>query len=144
MRGQVDQVRCFAARSLALATEQQMFEYIGMAKASLAWLAWREGDESAAEACGEAAVGMWQQAPLSTPFQWTARLPLLAVGLAQDRLPDAVGHAQAMLHPEQQRLPPDLTIQLEQAVAAWQQENHIEAGARLRQAIELAQESGFL
>ena len=49
-----------------------------------------------------------------------------------------------MLHPEQQRLPPDLTMQLEQAVAAWQQGDHSEAGARLRQAIELAQETGFL
>jgi len=144
MRGQVDQVKHFAARSLALATERQMFEYIGMSKASLAWLACREGDMPASEACGAAAVEMWQQAPLSTPFQWTARLPLLAASLGQNRLPDAAGHAQAMLHPEQQRLPPDLTMHLEQAVAAWQHEDHIEAAARLRQAIQLAQESGFL
>jgi len=144
MRGQMEQVRHFAAQSLALATERQMFEYIGMAKASLAWLAWREGKGSAAEANGEAAVEMWQQAPLSTPFQWTARWPLLAVALARNRLPDAMGHAQAVLQPEQQRLPPALTMRLEQAVAAWQQGDNAAAGARLRQALELAQQLGFL
>jgi DNA-binding SARP family transcriptional activator len=144
MRGHVEQVRHFAARSLALATARQMFEYIGMAKAGLTWLAWQEGNEPMAEAYGEAAVEMWQQAPLSTPFQWTARWPLLAVGLAQNRLADAMGHAQAVLQPEQQRLPSPLTMQLEQAVAAWQQGDSAAAGAHLRQALELARKLGFL
>jgi len=144
MRGQLDQVRHYAALSLALATERQMFEYIGMAKASNAWLAWREGSWAEAEVNGEAAVQMWQQAPLSTPFQWTARWPLLAVALAQNRVSDAMDDAQALLQPEQQRLPPGLTAQLEQAVAAWQQGDNAAAGVRLNQALELAQQLGFL
>jgi tetratricopeptide (TPR) repeat protein len=121
-----------------------MLEYSGMAKASLAWLAWREGDEPTAQANGATAVELWQQAALSTPFQWTARFPLAAAGLAQNRLADAIGHAQVVLQPEQQRLPPALTQRLEQATAAWQQGDSAAAGACLGQALDLAQELGFL
>jgi tetratricopeptide (TPR) repeat protein len=144
MRGQVDQARRFAVRSLDLATEQHMLEYIGMAKAGMAWLAWREGDASAARVSGEAAVEMWLQAPLSTPFQWTARLPLLATCLGQEQLPDAIGHAQAVLQPDQQRLPPAFNLQLERAVVAWQRGDRAAASACLWRALERARESGFL
>jgi len=144
MRGQKEEVRRYAARSLALATERQMTEYTGMARATLAWLAWREGDWSEAEAEGQAAVALWQQAPLSTPFQWTARWPLLAMALAQQRVSGAMDHAQAMLEPDQHRLPPALTAQLEQAMAAWQGGDNAAAGALLSQALELAQQLGYL
>jgi tetratricopeptide (TPR) repeat protein len=144
MRGQIDRVKLFAARSLALATDRQMVEYVGMAKASLAWLAWREGRWAEAKAYGRVAVEMWQQAPLSTPFQWTARWPLLAVAMAQADISGAMDHAQAMLEPEQHCLPPALTVQLEQAAAAWQKGDNAAAGACLSQALELAQQLGFL
>jgi class 3 adenylate cyclase/tetratricopeptide (TPR) repeat protein len=144
IRGQTEQVRHFAARSLALATERQMFEYMGMARASLAWLAWREGNWAQAEAEGLATLDLWQRAPLSTPFEWAARWPLIALALTRNDLPVAVAHAQMILRPEEQRLPPDLTLQLEEAVAAWQRGDLSAAGAHLRQALELAQQLGFL
>jgi tetratricopeptide (TPR) repeat protein len=144
MRGQVDRVKHYAARALALATERQMIEYGGMARASLAWLAWRERHWAEAKAKGQAAMEMWQQAPLSTPFQWTARWPLLAIALARHHVSDAIDHAQVMLQPEQHRLPPALTLHLEEAMAAWHQGKTVVASACLRQAFELAQELGFL
>ena len=144
MRGQADQVRHYAAQSLALATERQMIEYIGMAKASLTWLAWQENNWTQAEVEGKAAVALWQQAPLSTPFQWTARWPLLAVAQAQHRMTEAIDHAQAMLKPDQQRLPAALSSYLEEAVASWQRGQHAAADGCLRQALELAQQLGYL
>lgn len=144
MRGQADQVRRYAARSLALATERQMIEYIGMAKASLTWLAWQENNWTQAEVEGKAAVALWQQAPLSTPFQWTARWPLLAVAQAQQRMAEAIDHAQAMLKPDQQRLPAALSSHLEEAMASWQRGRHAAADGCLRQALELAQQLGYL
>ncbi len=144
MRGQAGRVRQLAARSLALATERQMTEYIGMARASLAWLAWQEDNAAQAESEGKAAVALWQQAPLSTPFQWTARWPLLAIARARQHLPEAIAHAQAMLKPDQQRLPSALLLHLEEAVASWQRGQHAEADGCLGQALALAQQLGHL
>ncbi len=144
MAGQADQVEHYAAASLALATEWGMTEYIGMARASQAWLAWLAGDWTQAGIEGQAAVVLWQQAPLSTPFQWTARWPLLALAQAQHRAAEAIDHAQAMLRPDQQRLPAALASHLDAAVAAWRQGQHAAAEGCLGQALELAQQLGYL
>jgi hypothetical protein len=71
-----------------------MLEYIGTARANLAWLAWREGDVSRAEEEGRAALTTWQQLPAgfaSCSLQWTALWALMAVALAQGHTAEACG-----------------------------------------------------
>src|SRR5262249_42362794 len=79
-RGQVDETRRRAERSLAAATEHQMDVYVGMARANLAWVAWRQGSHAEAETHGQAALAHWL---IAYPFKWAALWPLLGVAWAR-------------------------------------------------------------
>ena len=141
-RGQVEETRRFSSQVLALATERS--EYVGMAEADLAWIAWREHKPSEAEMHGCAALKKWQQAPLVHPLQWTALWPLIEVTVAHDRLSEAVDYARALLAPAQQRLPGALTAILEAAMQAWDLGQLEIVRSQLQQATTLAQEMGYL
>jgi tetratricopeptide (TPR) repeat protein len=146
-RGQLDQARQYASRSLTLATAGQMLEYIGTAQANLAWLAWREGDLSQAEAKGRAALASWHQLPAghsSCAFQWAALWPLIGVALAHNQTSEASGYTRALLEATQQCLPHALTAVVEKAVTACEESESEAARAWLDQAIVLAQELGYL
>jgi len=146
-RGQLEEARHYASRSLVAATAGQMVEYIGTAQANLAWAAWREGNRSQAEANGRAALELWGQLPAghsSCAFQWTALWPLIAVAFPQDQVDQALDHARALLEPTQQCLPDALTAAVEKAVKAWEEDEAETARSYLSQAIELAQELAYL
>jgi adenylate cyclase len=146
-RGQLDKARHYASRSLAAATAGQMVEYLGMAKANLAWVAWREGNLAQAEANGRAALELWHQLPAghsSCAFQWTALWPLAGVALSQDRTPEASECMRELLEPAQQRLPGALTASVEKVIEAWEKRESEATRAWLEQAIELALELGYL
>jgi adenylate cyclase len=146
-RGQLDQARQYASRGLAAAKAGQMLEYVGTAQANLAWVAWREGNLAEARANGQAALQLWQQLPAghsSCAFQWTALWPLIGVALAQDRADEAATCAIALLGSTQQPLPGGLAAVVENAIKA-REEGDVEGTcACLGQAIELAQQMGYL
>jgi tetratricopeptide (TPR) repeat protein len=146
-RGQLDQVRQYVSRSLAAAIAGEMDEYIGMAKANLAWVAWRQGELAQAEAGGRAALEIWQQLPSahsSCAFQWAALWPLIGVALARDRTSEAVECAQGLLEPTQQCLPDPLTTRVEKAILSWKEGDPHAAYANLDRALALAQELDYL
>jgi predicted dehydrogenase len=73
-RGALNAARRFAERSLAVAARVGMHEYEGLAKANLAWLAWRDNDFSAAEALGAEAMKAWMAACADIERTAAARL----------------------------------------------------------------------
>src|SRR5262249_36259111 len=87
-RGRVDETRRGAEPGLAAATEHQMPVYVGMARANLAWVAWREGNHSEAETHGRAALASWRE--LQYPFRWAALWPLLGVACARGQVDTAL------------------------------------------------------
>jgi len=101
-RGQLERARRYASQSLASATAGQMLEYIGMASANLAWVAWHEGNLAQAEEEGRAALDLWRQLPAahsSCAFQWTALWPLVGVAhTGPDRRSDRVGTSIVRAH----------------------------------------------
>jgi hypothetical protein len=146
-RGQPESVRQLASRILNAATAGQMVEYIGMARANLAWAAWHEGNLAQAETEGQAALELWQQLPVghsSCAFQWTALWPGVAVAFARNWISEASKFAHALLEPTQQCLPDDLTAVVQNAVKAWKGDESKSARTYLAQALELAQELGYL
>jgi DNA-binding SARP family transcriptional activator len=142
MQGDLNQARAYAQQGLEAATAEQSPYYIGVARANLAWLDYRAGRMTAALDNGRAALEQWQS--FDYPFHWLAHWPLLAIQLSQDNVAEAVDHARAMLDPVQQRLPDLLTAHLERAIQAWQDDHTGAAHQRLEQALELAQELGYL
>jgi DNA-binding SARP family transcriptional activator len=144
-RSQVEKVKDYISRSLAMATAAHMPENVGVAKANLAWVAWREGNLAEAEAQGRAALKLWEQLALHVyPFHWVALWPLIGIALAQDQVAAVIDYARALLEPTQLRLPDVLTAVVEEAIWAWEQTQPEMARAHLNRAIELAQKMGYL
>jgi hypothetical protein len=124
-----------------------MPEYIAMAKANQAWAAWRVDNIVLSQELSDEALKLWHQLPsghASTPFQWLAYFPLIAVTLQQDQVLLAVNGARALLDPILQRLPDTLITRLEQAIQAWDRNDAESAHALLHQSIALAQQLHYL
>ncbi len=148
-RGQVEMARHLASRSLADAQETNQQVYTAMAKANLAWIAWRGGDMAGARLLGQTALELFEQwtqwyGHTIYPFQWAALWPLIAIALAGREISRAIDHARALLAPSQQRLPDDLTVLLEKTLQAWEQNQPEAAQDYLHQSVELAQFMGYL
>jgi tetratricopeptide (TPR) repeat protein len=143
-RGQVEETRQLGEQALAVATVLQQPNYIAMAKANLAWVAWREWRLSEAQLEGLKALELWRSAQVYYVFQWTALWPLLSGALTQDRLSEAVDHARALLSAGQHPLPQGLTEAIEEAIHAWDSDQSEAAGMHLHEAMTLAQQMGYL
>lgn len=114
--GRVEESADLVDESLVLSTRLGSPYYIGAAEGHAAWLAYRRGDEAAAQHHAEKAAAIWEGRPY--PFQWIGLMPLLAVAYARDDLDRAGDAARAMLEPTQQILPEALTNALAAMAAA--------------------------
>ncbi len=120
--GDIEKVRRYIPRCIAVAETAQMPEYVGTANANRAWGAWIEKNVNETNQYARMALELWQQVPAghaSCAFQWTALWPLIGADLAQNRASEAVEFARALLAPEQKRLPEALTSALENALQTW-------------------------
>ncbi len=143
-RGQVEETRRFGSQALAVATAMQLPEYIAMAKANLAWAAWREGNLLEAQTNGLAALELWRPLQVVYPFHWTALWPLICVALTQDRLAEAVNHAHLLLDSQQQPLPDALKGVVEALIRAWDSGEFEMGRTLLQRTTVLAQQLGYL
>ena len=116
--GRLDRVRALAEQSLAASEAMQMVDYMGVARANLAWLAWRSGQNDDASRHAEKALSLWATTVYRYPLQWLALLPRMAVALAEGALERAIESAREMLHPEQQRLDDEVAVPLAEAIAS--------------------------
>lgn len=121
-----------------------MLEYIGMAKANLAWVAQHEGKLSEAQEIGQAAYALLQQVPQGQMFPWVILWPLIGMRLAQNQIAEAIEWARALFTPTGQPVPDTLAVVLEAAIQAWEEDQPEIAPAHLNQAAELARETGYL
>jgi hypothetical protein len=64
--------------------------------------------------------------------------------MEKDALVEALGHARALLHPQQQKLPDPLEADLKAAIQAGENEGAEAAGPSLERVIRVAQETGYL
>ncbi|MFL5957098.1 MAG: hypothetical protein ACJ756_06580, partial [Solirubrobacterales bacterium] len=125
----------FAEQALTAASELHMPEYVGAARATLGWVAWRAGDDARAKLEANAALAAYSASAFAAhPWEWTARLPLLAIALGEGRRADAIAHAQAILDERQQALPARLELALREAAD----------GRDLGSVVEVAVAHGFL
>ncbi|MGD9318208.1 MAG: hypothetical protein PVG56_15335, partial [Anaerolineae bacterium] len=143
-RGDAEATREYALRCLQVALSAQQLENAAVARGNLAWIAWREGNLAEVEEQGRAALDLWRTSPFVYAFHWTALLPLLAVAMEKDALVEALGHARALLHAQQQKLPDPLEAALKAAVQAGDDEGAEAAADHLERVIRVAQENGYL
>jgi DNA-binding SARP family transcriptional activator len=143
-RGQVEETSRYASRALRVATSLHWPEDVAMARANLAWVAWRQGNQSEAQATARAALDGWKALQVDYPFHWTALWPLISIALAQDQLSEAINYVRMLLAPQQLVLPDALRTAIEAATQAWDSGRREVACAHLQQAAALAGEMGYL
>jgi adenylate cyclase len=108
------------------------------------WLAWQDGrpDEvlRLAHRIGEMDLTVLGS---GARYRWVYLFPVIAARLATGELAEAVTAAGQILHPEQQKLPDDLTAALESARAAWDRADREAASKHLALALTLARDRNF-
>jgi hypothetical protein len=139
LRGDAARVGAYLPRLLEAGQSTGSPYYLAVVHANRAWLHHRDGNISAAQEEAQAALSAWEDSPY--PFQWLAQWVTLALALREDALPAAVAAAQALLQPNQQRLPDDLAEAL--AIAVQTAESDA-AQAHLARAVKLARNYGYL
>ncbi len=87
-----------------LVTALEMMEDIAVHEACRAWLAWSAGDGATARTHAEEALSLWAQRAPRFPLKWLARLPLLALDLANGHVDDALIQARELRADGQARL----------------------------------------
>jgi predicted ATPase len=115
-RGEIPQVQKCAERSLRTAMSVHMPDYIGVAYAHLAWVAWRSRDLDAVQEQGAAALSAWRGLPVGYMLEWAARWPLIGAALLTGDVPQIIAHAHALLDDHQQREPHALEAALSAAL----------------------------
>lgn len=144
---QVARAATLAGEALAVATAAHMPEYVALARANQAWLAWRKRDLAAVREDAHAAQALWQQLPVthaSAPFQWTALWPLIAAALATDDPATALDAVHQLLDPHQQQLPAAVEAPLTSALQAEADGNRNAAMAEIQAALCAAQKLHYL
>jgi hypothetical protein len=143
-RGDLAATRAWGTKCFGAASTGKMNEYLGVAHANLAWLAWREGDLESAERIGLLALETWRPQAVCYPLQWMALWPLLAIDVERDRIAEAVERARALVDPKQQRLPEALESALHAGISTWSSSGSPAARTHLTKALDSAQQLGFL
>lgn len=104
---------------LTFAQERSMFDYVGVARATLAWCAWREGVYEDVERHADEALAAWDRLRPAYiyPLQWLALMPLAARWQRAGRTAEALEHWRRVLEDPQQRLAPSLEAAIEAALS---------------------------
>ena len=137
-----ERTRATADRVIGLATQVGMPEYVAMAKASLAWLAWYKEDYAEAKSLGKEALRLWHGMADPYGVDWHALLPLIAVAVAEQQLDDAIEYTRGLVGENQHPIPPlavagKEVIESEGATTAKKK-------AALERLIKAAREIGYL
>jgi tetratricopeptide (TPR) repeat protein len=146
-RADTERVHEYATYGLRIAGQAKMPQYIGMAQAQMAWLAWRAGDLAKTKRLAAAAVEGWDGLGLAQSgvmFRWLALFPLMDVALQEGESEQAVQWAQHLLAPPQQRLPDDLARLLTRAIADWENGQGDGAIHLLRRSLQRARALHYL
>ena len=143
-RGNLKQVSELARESLDAAQTCQRADYVGVALANQAWLAWRNTDLEQASALSQMALENWNTGNPSYPVQWLGIWPLLGVCLKTGDVDGGVNLARRVMDAGQQRLDRELEIALTQTIQAWEDGDREIAGKRLQEALDMAQALSYL
>lgn len=142
--GDLPRCRTEAEKTLVVAEELKMVEYVAMAKASLAWVAWREKNEVEAEKLAGEALQLWHEMDDPYSMDWMALWPLITIAFARKDISRAVELATGLLEENQHPPPEKLSAVVRKACEAWQNGVQEEAAADLAGAIKIAEELHYI
>jgi hypothetical protein len=141
--GHMDETRAYAERTIVLAVQIGMVEYVAMAKANLAWLAWREKRLSDARSLGHEALRLWHGMEDPYGVDWLALLPLIAVAMEEDRFGDAIELAKRLFGENQHPLPSTVVRAGQEAIRQTEEDPAL-AERKLEVLIGVSKRIGYL
>ena len=115
-----------------------------MAKANLAWVAWRQRNNVDAEKLGKEALQLWHAMPDPYGVDWMALWPLIAIALNRKDVIRAVELARGLLIENQHPMPEKLHIVTSETIKEWQNGAKKAASSNLEAAVQLATELHYL
>jgi serine/threonine protein kinase len=141
---QKERVATLAEETLARASALGMKDYVGLAEASLGWLAFKQGHKELALKMSQDALDTWGGLSFVYPFQWNAALTLLAVQLDQAPLRELVKIAEKLLLPAHAGLPAPIADCLASATRNYAERNPDQAHDDLQGAVAQSLALGYL
>ena len=142
--GDLPRCRTEAEKTLMLAEELKMVEYVAMAKASLAWVAWREKNGVEAEKLAGEALELWHGMDDPYSMDWMALWPLIAIAFARKDISRAVKLAAGLLEENQHPPPEELSSVVREVCEKWQNVGEEEVACNLAEAIKIAEELHYI
>jgi hypothetical protein len=121
-----------------------MVEYVAMAKANLAWRAWRQSRPNDATSLGDEALALWHGMEDPYGVDWQAILPLTAVALEQRRISEAIAYVRGLFRDTQHPLPAELASAAKKAIATFDAGQVDAASARLDDVTQVARKITYL
>jgi hypothetical protein len=110
--------RSYAESAISRSTKLGLTQYVAMANATLAWVAWTDRDLSAVKLYALQALEQWHSMPDPYGVDWMALWPLIAVEHEEKNFAAAIEHVRALFGPNQHPLPAPLTSAVQKAVQA--------------------------
>ena len=139
-QGNVGAVKEMAPPLGALATAMALPENVGVATATMSWVAWKEGRVDEVEALAQEALESWEGSVRRYPLDWICLFPLISVQLSAGKYKEATAAARKLLAPHQMRLPDELEAAVESAIGSWDSGQADLAAQRLEKAVKLAEQ----
>lgn len=143
MRGMLEETKTFTQRSIDLAQATGTTEYVAAGLANQAWAQLHEGDIEGAATLAQRAIDAWNGLTLVFPFQWLARLPLVAASVKLGDIERAIAATKPLSHPSQQVLPGAVSDELARAVRHWDAGLRTQAQSSLMAALTLLEQTAY-
>ncbi len=138
-RHDVEAVRSLSGQVLMLAEAAENPTHMTLAKATMAWVAWKDGRPADVVAIANEALELWEAAAVSYPCKLLCLWPVIAVRLSAGQIAEAVDASRQLLMPPQIRFPDELESLLEWVVAKWDGGERDLAARKLADTLELAE-----
>jgi tetratricopeptide (TPR) repeat protein len=142
-QGNVSAVREMAASLDELASAMALPENVGVARAAMSWVAWKEGRVNEVEALGQEALENWEGSVRRYPLDWLCLFPLISVQLHAGHYEEAKVATHKLLGPHQMRLPDELEAAVKAAITSWDAGQTEVAVHRLEKVVKVAEQLSF-
>ena len=115
-----------------------------MAKANLAWVAWRQENYAEAEKIATKALDLWHGMDDPYGFDWMALLPLMATTLARKQIENAIKHAQGLFPSNQHPINDEVLSATKHAIESWNNDQIDLAASQLQSALAVAKRHHYI
>ena len=115
-----------------------------MAKANLAWVAWKQTRFDDCKKLGDEALELWHGMEDPYSFDWMALWPLIATALARKQVDRAVKFAEGLFPDSQHPIHEEVMSATRQAIDSWKNGEAALAATQMQNAFRAAERHHYI